>query len=600
MLLTELDAGLPTFDQPEGGDSLFYDRVAAGEAAPALAYFHSPLYQWFLAGLYGWFGRDLFAVRAVQLGLGAATAVLIYLLTLRLFRRISVAALAGLGAGLLGPALLYEGQLLVDGLIALLAALILHALLDGARRPNPMAFLLVGLLLGIAALARAVVLIWLPLVVIYLVMRATSRRDAVRWVAALAVGATLVIAPVTVRNYLVEGDVVLITSNGGLNLYVGNNPDANGSYNLPEGLWFRPGDPLDDFAGRSAATQDLGRVPSSSELSRWWSGKAWSFMAENPGRTLALGKEKLRILINDYEYPQLYNYEVYAEVAPVLSRLPTAGFVVGPGLIGLVAMWLGRHGRRRRLVAALAAAYGLAFLPFFVTGRYRAAWLALLCPFAAWVVVTTVRAVVRRDFRRAVFLGVATAAAIALSYVPLRATPTRANQHLDFARALLRADDAAGAVYWAKRATEVEPRYGEAWALYGRTLRLADRPAEAVELLSDRIDGLSRASSAQRELGAAYLAMSRPLPAAESLQRAISLAPSDTEAWLMLGQSLEELRCFRRAADAYRAVATFGESTKSGPPARRRLEELESRLAGDGGNPPLVEDECELADEARP
>ena len=59
----------------------------------------------------------------------------------------------------------------------------------------------------------------------------------------------LLVAPVTARNIAVEGDAVLISANAGLNLYIGNNDHARGSYNLPAGVWFEPGDPLDDFAG---------------------------------------------------------------------------------------------------------------------------------------------------------------------------------------------------------------------------------------------------------------------------------------------------------------------------------------------------------------
>ncbi|NIN01520.1 MAG: hypothetical protein GTO24_26530, partial [candidate division Zixibacteria bacterium] len=36
------------------------------------------------------------------------------------------------------------------------------------------------------------------------------------------------IAPVTLRNYFVGKDLVLIAWQGGLNFYLGNNPDATG------------------------------------------------------------------------------------------------------------------------------------------------------------------------------------------------------------------------------------------------------------------------------------------------------------------------------------------------------------------------------------
>ncbi len=575
IFLLQLSDGAPTFDDPEGGDSRFFDHIAAGGPAPPRAYFHSPLYRWFLSGLYDLFGRDLFVVRAVQLVLGAIAAWLIYWLALRLFRRLSIAVLAGAAAALLGPALFYEGQLLVDGLMALLALLVLHLLLDALRRPSNRAYAALGLALGFAALARAVILLWLPFLVWTVVTARGERRQRLHQLASLIGGVALAILPVTVRNVVVEGDVVLITANAGLNLYVGNHPGANGGYALPEGLWFRPGDPLDDFAGFKVASQAIGHEPSSSELSRWWASQAGSFIVSHPGQALDLGKEKLRILVNDYEYPQMVNYYVYGEVASVLTALPRAGVVVPLGLVGLAAMWVGRHGRRRRLVAGLTISYALAFLPFFITGRYRVAWLTLLSPFAAWTLVSLWRAARRRRWHRTAALGGATALGLVLAFLPLRAYPTRANQHIDFARALLRADDAVGAARWARRATEVEPTYAAAWAVRGRALRLAGQAPAAVDLLASQAVSHGEVASIQREFGAALLATGRPAEAAVALERCINLWPSDTEAWLLFGEAMDRMACRERAMDAYRAVLGFAPDTARAKRAQERLDRLE-------------------------
>ncbi len=578
VLLLQLADSSPTFYHPEGGDSRFYDAIAAGEAAQERAYFHSPLYRWFLAGLYNLFGRDLFAVRVVQLILGVVAAWLTYQLALRLFRRVSIASAAGLAAGLLGPALFYEGQLLVDGLIALLALVVLHLVLDAARRPTMRAYLLVGLTLGIAALARAVILVWLPLLIWFVATSAGERRERLRLLAALLAGVALVVIPVTVRNYRVEGDVVLITANAGLNLYVGNNPKANGGYQLPEGLWFRPGDPLDDFAGFAAARQALGHEPSSSEASRWWASKAMGYVASHPVVALRLVKEKLRILVNDYEYPQMVSYVVYGEVAPVLKVLPRAGFVVPAGLVGMAAMWLGRHGRRRRLLAALTIAYALAYLPFFITGRYRVAWLVLLAPFAGWTVIQIVLATRRRRWRRTGALVGGTALGLALTCWPLRAYPSRANQHLDFVRALLRVGAHQRAAHFARRATEVEPGRADAWAMRGRVLRLAGEGPAAVELLSAQAASHPEAPMLQRELGAALLAAGRPRQAAAALEVSINLRPGDRNAWAWFAQALEELGCWARAAEAHRAILRFAPRTAAAQRAQLRLDVVERHL----------------------
>ena len=68
-MLAQLADGSPTFDAPEGGDSILYDRLAQGEPEPPRAYFHSPLYIWLLTGIYALFGRDLLIARVVHHGL---------------------------------------------------------------------------------------------------------------------------------------------------------------------------------------------------------------------------------------------------------------------------------------------------------------------------------------------------------------------------------------------------------------------------------------------------------------------------------------------------------------------------------------------------
>ncbi len=587
IFLGELSAFSPTFDSPEGGDSVFYDRVASGEPAPARAYFHSPLYRWFLSGIYELCGRDLLAVRMAQHLLGAVAAVLVFAVALQLFRRLSVAVVAGLVSGWLGPVIFYEGQLLVDGLGALLVTAALCAIVAAARTRSAEAIALGGIALGVAALGRAVVLVWLPIVALWIASWAGSWRFRAGRVGVLLAALGLVIAPVALRNYLVEGDLVLITANGGLNLYVGNNPDASGSYTLPEGLWFRPGDPLDDFAGRKVAAHALGRDLSSSELSRWWAARAVRFAADEPAKVAGLALEKLRILANDYEYPQLYNYYAYRDVAPMLSRLPTASFALAPGLVGLGWLGLGRSGKTRRLVVLLTLVYGLAFVPFFVVGRYRAAWLALLAPFAGWVLVSIVRALRARRYRPAIALLGATGALLVLTSLPLGAHPTPALQYLEFARAASRAEDWPQTVRWAERATEAGPDRPESWAELGRALRNAAERDRADRVLSSAAERFPEAAEVLRELAATRLEQGRAASASRLLERAIAAHPGDAASWELLGRSLEERGCGERAAQAYRAaLALVGERSDAAGRLRQRIGDLErGRAAGERSAP---------------
>ena len=47
------------------------------------------------------------------------------------------------------------------------------------------------------------------------------------------VGAGLAVFPVTLRNYVIGDDLVLVSAQGGANFYIGNGPDARGTRRKP-------------------------------------------------------------------------------------------------------------------------------------------------------------------------------------------------------------------------------------------------------------------------------------------------------------------------------------------------------------------------------
>jgi len=107
-------------------DEAFFARRAsslrAGHGAGTGPYLQAPLYPYLLALFPGVEGAPeanrLLAVRAAQLALGAFTCALTALAARRI-AGLRAGWIAGLLAALFGPALLYEGQVLVEGQPAL-------------------------------------------------------------------------------------------------------------------------------------------------------------------------------------------------------------------------------------------------------------------------------------------------------------------------------------------------------------------------------------------------------------------------------------------------------------------------------------------------
>jgi tetratricopeptide (TPR) repeat protein len=552
VFLFELWARSPTFDAPEGGDSILYDRLASGAAAPLRAYFHAPLYVGFLTAFYRALGRNLFAVRLVQHVLGALACALVAHVARSAFRSRAVALVAGLLGAVLGPVVFYEGMIGVDALMPVLVmgtvALVLHA----SRRPSARAWGLVGLALGVAALGRAVVLAWMPLLVVWAI---APRRPRWRSAGALLLGAALVIAPVTLRNYEAEGDFTLITANGGLNLYIGNNEAANGAYVLPQGMAFRPGDPADDFEGRRAAEESEGRALTSAEVSAWWSRRAMAFVGASPGRAAQLVLEKAKLLVSHVEYMQLHDYDVYREVAPVLGALPMAGLVTVPGLGGLAAVFV-RRGRRplAQRLAALALVLAASFLPFFVVGRYRTPWLLLLAPFAASWLLRSIAFCRARRWRSLLVPALAAAAAAWAAVLPVP-VPSVGFEYMDLARASLARGDHEGAAHWCERAILRDPARTDAAALLGRLRREDGSYAAAEAVLAPAVRRDRLASAAWLELGRVRVDEGRVDQGLDAISASIDADPRSIEGWTALADTLRRAGRADQAEEADRSIA---------------------------------------------
>ncbi len=111
-----------------------------------------------------------------------------------------------------------------------------------------------GLLLGVSCYLRPVSLLLLvPWSVARVVQTGTWRRTLVgAAIAALVMAAT--VAPWTLRNYRAFGSAVIMSTNGGTNLWMGNHPGTDGRYHpIPrDGIHLKPQHLRDEELGRRA------------------------------------------------------------------------------------------------------------------------------------------------------------------------------------------------------------------------------------------------------------------------------------------------------------------------------------------------------------
>ena len=183
----------------------------------------APGYPVYLASIFWLSGGSLKAAKIMHAFTWVLTALLIYLLGCRLIGERA----ALLGAGLVGlyPEFVgFTGLLWSENLYIGLFVATLLVLLWAVPDHGPWyAVLLAGGLLGASTLTRSTSVILFP-VLGFMALHSTNRMAALWRVVLVCALALVIIGAWAVRNTQLHGRFILVESNAGFNLYVGNNP----------------------------------------------------------------------------------------------------------------------------------------------------------------------------------------------------------------------------------------------------------------------------------------------------------------------------------------------------------------------------------------
>ncbi|UCG51533.1 MAG: tetratricopeptide repeat protein [Candidatus Latescibacterota bacterium] len=415
----------PFFHDPVGDSKIYHERaveIAAGDLIGRGAYFHSsPFYPYFLAVIYRLFGVHLTLVRLIQCLIGCANCLLVYRLTMRVSgERRGPPVLAALFAAFYGTLVFFDGDLLMITLVLFFTSSSILLLIAGDERAQCVSkrsetesvsgrrggvyFLFAGVLLGLAGLGKPNVLLFAPFGLLWILTGFERRFLPARWKAGLwfAVGAVVAVLPITARNYVVSRDFVLVSSNAGVNLFIGNNDEASGIFYLP------PESGLDNtrlyLSSRDAAEKATGKEGlKPSEVSRYWASEALRFVSGRPGDASRLLLRKFVLFWNHYEIPNHHNrYFIGLNYAPLLGYLIVGFWLIAPlAIVGiLVSHRTNGPGRVWRLYLGFILAYMGSLIPFFVTARYRLPVVPFLVVFASIGVFGLVDLLRRRSFKR--------------------------------------------------------------------------------------------------------------------------------------------------------------------------------------------------------
>ncbi len=366
----------PNFALPIGADvEEYYARareIAGGRLFPAVPEIHAPVYSVFLAACLKFFGCGVPEMRGIQLALNFGAWIAFFLLLRRSGVPVAV-RLAFLGCGMLLPVpVFYQAELVSESLLLPLAAVVFWLLYladeaGGARRGGFLSFAAGGAI-GVMNLTH-------PLTLLYSVSETVlaAWRGNVRRAALLALGVAVVIGTFCTAKSLHYGAPHGIQGNAAFNLYLGNNPRANGLCYLRPGMLWRK-------EHRDAALEAAERGTSPAAVFR---ERIADFWLHHPFRALGLWLRKALLVFSPVEYAS------GSDIPPLLcfTRIVFFGRLLTPGFFLLAGFGLWRIFRRgggeyRHFLLLFFALYAAQIIAV-TSGRYRLLMMLPLALFAA-------------------------------------------------------------------------------------------------------------------------------------------------------------------------------------------------------------------------
>lgn len=302
------------------------------------AFYMAPLYSYFLAAVCFLFRGSLIAISVVQLLMDTAVCFFLYYIAKKIYNE-----WAGLAAAFLAcfyrTSVVYASTVLSDGLIYFLYVLFIALVYFSLQKPNYLRWILSGVVLGLAALAKPTIAVFLPFLLLGLYlypekkllpcnMKPKYQPAAILILLLFVSGMTIL--PVTIRNYYVSREFVPICTNGPINWHIGNSSDSLGLFHYPKGELLSP-----------------------------LSGAFWKLFFT-----------KLNLFFTSYEWPQNLNVHLLEKVIPALKlAFIKFGFIVPLGAAGLLMLF--RDWKKNFIFITFTLSNVLWVVLFFITDRYR-------------------------------------------------------------------------------------------------------------------------------------------------------------------------------------------------------------------------------------
>ncbi len=511
-------------------DSKVYDETARTFVERRVLgsnFFWQPFfYPAFLSMVYLFSGSSVISAKVIQMLLGALTCTLTYRLGEKIFdRRIGI--IAGLITVFYGPMFFYESELLATVWATFWVVVVLLLFLKTKEQDRVWHWFFLGLCGTLGIITRPTLFPFFLAGCIWLRLRVQRELSLMTRFGALFAGIALVAVPVGVASMYAVEKFSILPSSGGINLYIGNNPDHC------QTLTVRPGGDWDRLI----------KLPSQYEMDKsvwdedgFFKQRVIEYVKNQPlDFVKGLGRKTLEFICSR-EIPRNINIYMFGRWSRSLRLLTwkVDGFGFPFGLIFPLAV-LGVIFNWRRIPAPViffVVLYPLSIILFFVTSRYKVPAVPIFAILAAAGLVSMVKRIQLGRRRELMLITAVVVGTVLLSTLPGPFCQEEIALEPEFFQFVGRAMSKQGlneeAMVCLSEALRLKPDYNETYFYIGEALRGQGKVSEAIEYyrkaLQSKLDD-SVEYLAYNNLGAALVEQGKVDEAIEHYKKSIQLKP---------------------------------------------------------------------------
>ncbi|NWF50098.1 MAG: tetratricopeptide repeat protein [Ignavibacteriaceae bacterium] len=370
-------------------------------------FFMSPGYSYFLAIVFTLLGESFTAVRIIQALLSTGAILFVFLAARNLFNQ-RTAYISAFAAAIYSVFIFYTGNLLGETLQAFLISIVIY--LFSVQKPvsKNKHWITAGLIFGVASLFRANILFFVPVLLLwslYIYIKKNALWTEIKsGIYFFIAGVLIPVFAITLINYIAGKDFVIISSNGGINYFIGNNKDATGVFTTPKNFDF-----FRDMAGEKFAEKLLQKDLLPSEASAYWFGQGIEFNTSNPSSSIYLILKKLLLFFDHSENPQssVVDINFAKENFSDLLKLPLPGFFVIAVISVFGFYYAARSKKMNPLILLFTISYIISVVVFFVIGRFRVGIASVFLIFAAYGINETISCFESKNLKALIYPSIA-------------------------------------------------------------------------------------------------------------------------------------------------------------------------------------------------